>query len=103
MIFKRRFADLVARQIDLFETDNADLITECAAAEAAYDRAPRDEAEERYGDYLDLVESGTEALADLRDAFARTLAEDAVEDYERTFNRAATKRLPRFTRRIEET
>ena len=31
------------------------------AAERAYNRAPRDEAEERYGDYVDLVETGAEA------------------------------------------
>ena len=38
---------------------------------AAYNRADRDEAEELYGDYVELVETGTELLADIRDNFAR--------------------------------
>jgi isocitrate dehydrogenase kinase/phosphatase len=96
-----RFADVISRQLDLFERDQADLIRECEAAERAYDDAPRDEAEERYGDYVDLVETGTEALADLRDHFAATLDEDAAEEYEEAFNRAVLKRLPRFALEIE--
>ena len=102
MIFKRRYADVVARQLDLFERDHAGLIGDCEAAERAYDRAPREEAEERYGDYADLVETGTELLADLRDNFASTLEEQAAEEYERTFNRAVLKRLPRFALEIED-
>jgi hypothetical protein len=96
-----RFADVISRQLDLFEREQAELIRECAEAERAYDVAPRDEAEERYGDYLDLVETGTEVLADLRDHFASTLGEDAAEEYEDAFNRAVSKRLPRFALEIE--
>ena len=73
MILRRRFSDLIARQLDLFAAENAGLIADCAAAERAYDEAPRDEAEERYGDYLDLVETGTEILAAMRDHFSRAL------------------------------
>ncbi len=47
-----------------------------------YNRADRDEAEELYGDYVDLVEAGTEVLADLRDTYASTLDEEAAEEYE---------------------
>ena len=101
MILRRRFADLIARQLDLFEADNAGLIADCAAAERAYDAAPRDEAEERYGDYLDLVETGTEILAAMRDHYSREAAE--AEDYERAFNRAAAKRFPRFALELEDT
>ena len=101
-MFRRgRFGDVIARQLDLFERDHADLIRECDDAERAYDRAPREEAEERYGAYVDLVEDGTEALADLRDHFAATLAEGVDEEYEREFNRAVAKRLPRFALEIE--
>ena len=39
------------------------------AALAAYNRAPRDEAEERYGDFLDLVETGTDELIELRERY----------------------------------
>ena len=101
MIFRRRFAGLVARQLDLFEGEHADLIGESARAERAYDGAPREEAEERYGDYLDLVETATELLAAIRDAYAATLDEDTAEEYEETFNRAVVKRLPRFGLEID--
>ena len=101
-MLRRRFADVVARQLDIFEEDNAELIEECAQAERAYDEAPRDEAEERYGEYVDLVETGTELLADLRDNFAATLDEDAADEYEAAFNRAVLKRLPRFALEIED-
>jgi hypothetical protein len=96
------FADVIERQLDLFEREQADLIAECEAGEEAYDRADRDEAEERYGDYVDLVETGTEALADLRDAFARTLSDDKADEYERAFNRAVARRLPRFALEIAD-
>lgn len=92
---------MISRQLDLFERDQAELVRECDEAEAAYDRAPRDEAEERYGDYQDLVETGTELLADLRDNFASTLGDEAAEQYEAEFNRAVGRRLPRFSLEIE--
>jgi hypothetical protein len=98
---RRRFAEVIARQLDLFAVENAELIRECEQAERAYDRAPRDEAEERYGDYVDLVETGTEVLADVRDHFAQTLDEQAAEEYEAEFNRAVVKQLPRFGLEIE--
>ena len=98
---KGRFGDLIGRQLDLFERENADLIADCEAAERAYDQAERDEAEERYGDYLDLVETGTELLAGLRDSFALTLDEETAEEYEAEFNHAVLRRLPRFALEIE--
>ena len=97
-----RFTELIDRQLDLFEREHRGLIEDCVAAERAYDRAGRGEAEERYGDYVDLVETGTEVLADLRDNFASTLDEDAAEEYEEAFNRAVLKRFRRFALEIEE-
>lgn len=91
-----RFVDLVERQIALFTAENEGLIRDTEAALAAYNRAARDEAEERYGDYLDLVETGTDALVELRDNFAATLDEDSYEEYHEVFNRTVRKRLPRF-------
>jgi class 3 adenylate cyclase len=93
---------VIRRQLDLFEEECAELIADCDAAERAYDAAGREEAEERYADYLDLVETGTERLAELRDNFAAVMIEDAAERYEREFNAAVEKRLPRFALRIEE-
>ena len=101
MLRKRRFADVIARQLDLFVRDQLQLLEACDEAERAYDVAERDEAEERFGDYQDLVETGTELLADLRDHFASTLDEGAAEEYEAEFNRAVAKRLPRFALEIE--
>jgi hypothetical protein len=92
---------VISRQLDVFEQDNAALIRECELAESAYDNAEREEAEERFGAYQDLVETGTELLADLRDNFAATLGETAAEEYQAEFNRAVTKRLPRFGLEIE--
>jgi hypothetical protein len=100
-MFGRRFADVIKRQLELFEREQRGLIADCIAAERAYNKADRDEAEERYGDYVDLVETGTEILADIRDHFASTLGEETAEEYEYEFNRAVAKRLPRFGLEIE--
>lgn len=96
------FEDLIRRQLDLFESQHADLIAECEEAERAYDAADRDEAEERYGDYVDLVETGTEELAALRDHFASTMTAEAAIVYQAEFNSAVLARLPRFALEIEE-
>ena len=96
------FEDVIRRQLDLFEDECATLILECEEAERAYDAAGRDEAEERYGEYLELVETGTERLAELRDNFASTMGEAAAEEYEEQFNRAVAVRLPRFALEIED-
>jgi hypothetical protein len=98
---RRRFSDVISRQLDLFEREHGDVVHECEELERAYNTAPRDEAEERYGDYVDAVETGTEILADIRDHFKWTLDEDTGELYEEEFNRAVLKRLPRFALEIE--
>ena len=99
---RARFADLIERQLDLFERENRGLIDDCIAAERSYTRADRDEAEERYGDYVDLVETGTEVLADLRDNFATTLDDDDADEYAAAFNRAVLRRFRRFALEIED-
>ena len=102
MIFRRgRFADVIARQLDLFAEDESELISDCREKERAYDRSGRDEAEEAYGDYMDAVETATETLADMRDGFAATLGEAAAEEYEDEFNRAVQRRWPPFGLEIE--
>jgi hypothetical protein len=95
MFRRSRFADVVARQLDVFALDEKDgLLAEVREAKAVYDRADRDEAEERYGDYVDVVEAATEALADMRWQYASTLDEENAADYETAFNRAVRKRWP---------
>ncbi|HEX9415247.1 MAG TPA: hypothetical protein VF895_00900 [Gaiellaceae bacterium] len=102
MIFRRRFADIVERQLDLFETEYADVIAEADKAEAAYDRADRDDSEELFGDYMDVVESGADVLAELRDHYASTLEGEVADEYRDAFNRGVLKRFPRFALEIED-
>jgi hypothetical protein len=101
-MFRRRFADIVSRQLDMFEEEYSDLITDADDAEAAYERAGREDSEELFGDYMDVVESGAEALADLRDHYASTLEEAVAEEYRESFNRGVLKRFPRFALEIED-
>ena len=101
MRFRRRFAEVVSRQLGVFAEDEAELIADCTAKEREYDRSDREAAEEAYGDYMDAVESATEALADMRDRFASTLGERAAEEYEVEFNRAVRRRWPPFGLEIE--
>jgi hypothetical protein len=95
-MFKRsRFADVVARQLDVFAEDEAHgLLEEVRDAKTVYDGAGREEAEERYGDYVDVVEAATEALAAMRWQYASTLNAAGAEEYEAAFNRAVRKRWP---------
>jgi hypothetical protein len=98
-----RFAELIQRQLDLFEQEDADFLDRVDEAERAYDRADREDAEEVYGRYQELVEFGTEALAELRDGYAATLDADAADEYVAEFNRAVIERLPQFGLEIEDT
>jgi uncharacterized protein YukE len=93
VILRRRFSEVIQRQLDVFATDETDgLLAEVHELKGKYDRAARDSAEEAYGDYMDIVDAVKDALADMRDRFARTLEGDAVEEYESAFERAARKR-----------
>jgi hypothetical protein len=95
------FGDVIARQLDLFVEDEADLLEECRDRFRVYNRADREDREEAYGDFVDAVETATEALADMRDRFARTLDEGAAETYEDVFNRAVRRRWPELGLEIE--
>ena len=103
MIFRRRrFADVIARQLDVFAEDEANgLFEEVREKKELYDRADRSEAEEMYGDYVDVVEAATEALADMRYGFRRTLDDRTGEEYEEAFNRAVKKRWPHLGLEID--
>lgn len=100
MMFRRaRFASVIDAQLDIFQRDHRDVIDEANERLDAYNRAPRDEAEELYGDYVDAVETGTEILADLRDHYAAKI--DDADRYVDEFNRAVQRRLPAFALEIE--
>jgi hypothetical protein len=95
------FSDVIARQLDLFVEDEADLLEECREKYRLYERADREDREEAYGDFVDVVEAATEVLADMRDRFSGTLDEDAAGVFEDTFNRAVRKRWPELGLEIE--
>ena len=97
-----RFAELVDRQLDLFVEEDAEFLARLDAAERDYDRADRENAEEAFGRFQELVEFGTETLAEMRDAYAGTLDDDAAAEYVAEFNRAVIDRLPRFGLEIED-
>ena len=42
------------------------------------------------------MDTGREALVDMRDAFAESLDEEAAEEYRLVFDDLVRKRLPRF-------
>ena len=97
-----RFAEVIARQLDLFEEQDADFLRRVDEAERAYDDADREDAEEVYGRYQELVEHGTEALAEMRDAYADTLDPEDGDEYVAEFNQAVIDRMPRFGLEIED-
>ena len=102
MLRRGRFRDLVETQLDLFATDNAELLREAEEADAAWTEADRDETEELYGDYQLVVDAIGERLYDIREAYAGTLDEDAAEEYRAAFDAAARKRFRRFTAFLED-
>jgi hypothetical protein len=88
---RKRFSDVIRRQLDLFAHDEADgLLADAEEMKRRYDSADRDDAEEAYGDYVDEIDAVKDALADMRDRFAATL--DDSEEYEKAFEDAARRR-----------
>jgi hypothetical protein len=102
MIFRRRFGELIDRQLDLFEQDNADLFERLEDAEDEYRRAGRGEAEERFGDLQELLAEGGETLIELRDTYAETLDDKAAEEYARAFDFALLRRFPQFALELDD-
>jgi len=103
VIFRRsRFGDLVTRQLDLFESDTQ-LLAEAAEADAAWSQATAEESEERYGEYQLVVDAIGDALYEIRETYAATLAEETTADeYRADFDRAARKRFGRLAAFLEE-
>lgn len=102
MLRKRRFGDLVSRQLDLFEKDAADLLAEAEEADAAWTHASADESEELYGDYQLVVDAVAERLLDIRETYAETLDDRAATEYRAAFDRTASKRFPRYTTLLDD-
>ena len=98
MKLRRRgpFDELVERQLSLFAEDDAELLQEAEEAEAAWNAAGRETAEEAYGDYQLVVDAIADRLLDIRETYAHSLDEDAAEEYRDTFTRAASRRFRRY-------
>ena len=93
---RRRFDELVDRQLDLFAADDAELLAEAADAESAWNSSAAESAEESYGDYQLVVDAIADRLLDIRESYAHSLDEDAADEYRDTFTRAASRRYRRY-------
>jgi hypothetical protein len=94
---RRRFAELVDRQLVLFAADEAALLDEARCAEDAWTAASRDDAEELYGDWQLVGDAIGERLLDLRETYAATLDDGAGAEYRAAFGRGAAARFKRYT------
>ena len=103
-MFGRRGSRTSSRaQLDLFAREHARPARRGRASEAAaYNRADRDEAEERYGDYVDASRRELRSSPTCAITTPRTLDEQMPIAYLRGFNRAVAQRLPPFAARGRE-
>ncbi len=91
-----RFDELVERQLALFAADEASLLAEADEAEADWVASGRERAEEAYGDYQLVVDAITDRLLEVRDGYARTLADDNADLYRRAFVSGVRRRFRRY-------
>jgi hypothetical protein len=91
---RARFGDVISRQLAMFMADQHDLLLAVEQARVSYTHARAGDAEELYGDYMDLVEQAEEELLALRDRYAETMAARDRARYEREFSKAAERQLP---------
>jgi hypothetical protein len=98
---RRAFGELVDTQLELFASDHAPLLADCEAALLAYDDASGEDAEERYGDYVDLVDEVRDELELVRDGYAAGLDEKTSDAYRAAFNDAARRRFSRYLLELE--
>jgi hypothetical protein len=101
MLRRRRFHDLVERQLDLFEDDEAPLFDEARETDASWTKAGPEDSEELYGDYQLVVDAIGERLYEVREAYASSLDEAAVDDYRAAFDARAKKRFGRLAAFLE--
>ena len=97
---RRRYGDVIERQLELFASEDADLLDDVDRALERYNAAEAEDAEELYGDYQLAIEAATDRLGELRDAYARTLEDP--EPYVREFNAAVIRRWRALALTIED-
>jgi hypothetical protein len=99
---RRRFRDLVNRQLAIFAHDHDRLVSEARTALVGYGLEPDTHtALEHYGEHDELAEQVEELLDDMYRNFSATLEPKAAADYRREFARRAKSvygdLLPRLT------
>jgi hypothetical protein len=94
-----RFGDVIQRQLAMFDVEHRSLLARIEEARREYGRAGSEDAEELYGNYMDLVEEAEDHLLELRDHFALSMSAGDRERYRREFARAAKRRLPSLAAR----
>jgi hypothetical protein len=96
------FEELVERQLTIFGADEAELLQEADEAEAAWNAAGRDTAEEAYGDYQLVVDALADRLLELREAYAATLDPETADAYRAAFGTAAARRFRRYASLVSD-
>lgn len=87
---RRRFRDVVRRQLALFATEHDDVVQGARTALRDYHAAPEpSEAQERYAEYDDLAEDVETLLYEMCERLAASMEEDARPEYVREFDRQA--------------
>jgi hypothetical protein len=100
--WRGRFDDLVERQLDLLEADEATLLDEARAADAAWTNATAEDSEELYGDYQLVVDAIGERLYETRETYAATLEAGPATQYRAAFDKAARRRFRRYSALLAE-
>jgi hypothetical protein len=100
-LFRRRFADLVDRQLDLFARDHHDEIRAIAAALDEHRGSTSDDAQETFGDYQDRIDWAAQDLLRLRDTYAATLDDETAAAYMKAFTRGVRRRFPALARAVQ--
>jgi hypothetical protein len=88
MFGRNRFGDLIARQLDIFGQENAELLVEIGEYRDRWRRSSRDWA--------------AEALSAVCDTYAATLDERTEAEYRRVFAKAVRRRLPAIANEFDE-
>ncbi|MFN8186793.1 MAG: hypothetical protein U0R69_06925 [Gaiellales bacterium] len=99
---RRPFADLVDRQLVLFTGEHGGLLAACGRALDEYRASGRDDAEERYGAYVDAVDEARDALEEMRDTYAGVLDGETANAYRDAFDAAVRRRFPELAGELEE-
>lgn len=100
-LFRRRFSDLVDRQLDLYARDHRDEMREIVAALDEHRGASSDDAQEAFGDYQDRIDWAAQDLIALRDTYARTLDEATAAAYAKAFSRGVRRRFPALASAVQ--